>query len=252
MPLACTEGEPIDLASGECVPVLSLRRLEGGGRRSVDLDAGLGCVNADAGLVVEGDNLACLPHAASCGRGARWKDGACRPDPICPLGTIADPVGACVSVVHRDHGETLVDVGAWIRTVIGPDGGEGTRAICGPLSERPWRAGVISHGNAVIDVQVDMVFPDNEVKAAHVAVLARRHFDAHNVEASSAVPAGRYMEPLWNALRTLGGLSSAASATVHVHCALDGGGDVAGAPHPEKEDSGRAHAGKATMREFTW
>jgi hypothetical protein len=141
-------------------------------------------------------------------------------------------------VVSGGPGERTVDVGSWVRLVIGPDGGEGTSAICGPLDARPWRSGVTSHGKAVVDVKVDLVFPDNEVKAARVDVRARRGFDPRDAETALSVGAARYMELLWKALRSLDGVATASSVTVSVHCTIDGGGDVLGVPPPEAVDAG--------------
>jgi len=232
-PIVCREAEPVDLATGQCVPVLTLRRLESRGR--LRPDAGVGCSVLDAGLVVEGESFACLPHASLCGRGARWADGACRPDPVCPPGTIADPHGACAAVLTTARGERVLDVGAWIRLMIGPDEGEGTAAVCGPLLERPWRAGVIAHGSRAVEVQVDLVFPDNEVKAASARVHAETRYDPRTMSARTPVAVGKYLEPLWNTLHALGGIASAASASVRVACTLDGGGNVLGAPAQDGE-----------------
>jgi hypothetical protein len=226
MPIECANGEPVDLASGDCVPLLSLRKLMAA---TMKPDAALGCLNADAGIIAEGTSVGCLEHSNLCGRGARWRDG-CHADPVCPVGTIADPVGACVAVVRKLGPETIVDVGAWLRVVVGPDGGDGTSAVCGPLIERPWRAGVSSHGSAEVDVQVDLLFPDNDVKRAEVTVSAAKHDDPRTVDPGASVPAARYMDPLWSALRRLGGTANAASATVRVRCAVDGGTDLAGTP----------------------
>ena len=89
----------------------------------------------------------------------------------------------------------------------------------------------------MVEVRVDLVFPDNEVKSARVNVSAHRRSDPHDTEASPSVPIAKYMEPVWNALRALGGVASAASASVRVTCALDGGGSVLGAPPPEKPET---------------
>jgi hypothetical protein len=143
-----------------------------------------------------------------------------------------------VSVISGGPPEHTVDVGSWVRLVIGPDGGEGTRAICAPLDARPWRSGVTPHGKAIVDVKVDLLFPDNEVKGARVDVIARRESDPSAAETALSVGAGRYMELLWKALRSLDGVTSASSVTVRVHCTIDGGSDVLGAPPPEKLDAG--------------
>ena len=270
LPISCAEGEPIDLASGECLPVLSFKRLlaeraehddagaaarrgagggggggakeeeaDGGGNSAEarsERDAGAGCLSPEAGLIVEGTSIGCLSRAFECGRGARWRGGACHADPVCPLGSIVDAQGGCVTVLQKVRGEAVLDVGAWIRVMVGPDGGDGSAAICGPLEERPWRAGVIPHGNAKVEVQVDFVFPDNDVKGAKVTVSAKKRIDPHVMETATLVPAARYLDPVWNALRSLGGVANASSASVRVHCQLDGGNDLAGARHPFAPD----------------
>jgi hypothetical protein len=220
-PIPCSDGEPVDLESGECVPLMALRRLGAGARRGAE-DAGLlGC--EDGGLVVEGESFACLPHERTCGRGERWSGEACRPDPPCPPGAVTDASGGCVAVVRSDRGEAMLDVGTWIRLVVGPDGGSGTAAVCGPLDQRPWLAGVPPHGEAVLEIQADMVFPDNIVSEARVTVTARRQVDVHNFGPSAVVPLGDILDPVWTTLRAMKGVASAASSRVRVHCTIEGG-----------------------------
>jgi hypothetical protein len=243
-PTVCDSDEPIDLTTGACVPRLTLRKVESDQRIAPARDGGLGCTDGDAGLVVEGDDLACVPRGVLCGRGARWSEGSCHPDPACAVGSVPDPSGACVPVVSRRDGQKILDVGAWIRLVVGPDGGEGTSAVCGPLRERPWRAGVSPHTTALIEVRVAVVFPDNDVKTAHVEAAGKRRFDAHNFDSTAPVPVVRALEPVWIALRAIGGEANAASATTTVRCVIDGGGDVAGGATPRKEGSGHSASAK--------
>lgn len=240
---ACAAGDPLDLGSGECVPRMKLHKLASA--RNVDrVDDGLlGCAKDDAALSVEGSNVVCIPRKVQCGRGARWSIDHCRPDAACPAGSVPDSAGACVGVVRRENGESVLDVGTWIRSVVGPDGGEGTSAICGPVMERPWLAGVVAHGNAVLEVQVDIVFPDNDVAHARVTAKARRRFDPHSAEPASLMTVTESLEPVWKALRSVGGVASAASASAGVHCALEGGTDAIAIPH-EKDASASADSGK--------
>jgi hypothetical protein len=242
-PSSCPAGDPLDLASGECVPRLKLRKLAA--TRNVDRvdDAVLGCAKDGAALSVEGSNVACIPRKAQCGRGAHWSDDRCHPDPACPPGSVPDRAGTCVGVSHRENGENVLDVGTWIRAVVGPDGGEGTAAICGPIVARPWLAGVVAHGNAVLEVEVDMVFPDNDVAHARVTAKASRRFDPHTAEPASLSMVTEELEPLWKALRSLGGVASAASASTEVHCAVEGGTDAIAVPR-EKDASASTDSGK--------
>jgi len=226
---ACPPQETRDIASGECVPALALRKIAA--MRHIDLkdEASLGCANAETSLVVDGSHVACIPHAVSCGRGARWMDGGCRSDIACPPGSVAQSpltkVGevaslVCVPVVHKERADALLDVGTWVRLVLGPDGGEGTAAVCGPLALRPGELGVVPHGKTTLEVEVRLVFPDNEVSAV---VLARRRGDAH-AEAAPAPPMiVDALSPLWKSLRLVGGTANAASATVTVQCPIESG-----------------------------
>ncbi|MGO8993166.1 MAG: hypothetical protein ACLQVI_07545, partial [Polyangiaceae bacterium] len=113
-----------------------------------------------------------------------------------------------------------------------------------PLRERPWRSGIAAHGSAVVDGPGDLMFPDNVVKGARVAVSARRHFDPHDMESAVAVPASSYLEPLWGALRALGGEANSASATVQVRCVVEGGTDLPGATGTGKDGGARTKNAK--------
>ena len=93
-------------------------------------------------------------------------------------------------------------------------------------------------------MQVDFVFPDNEVKGAKVTVAAKKRLDPHVMETATSVPAARYLDPLWNALRSLGGVANASSASVRVRCQLDGGTDLAGLRHPFAPDPQAGRHGK--------
>ena len=230
VPVACPRGEPVDLESGECVPVRALRKLGAAARVDVDVDGGVGC--KDAGLVVEGESLACLPPDRTCGRGQRWSGGGCQADPPCPPGAVADASGRCVAVVRHERGESVLDVGTWIRLVIGPDGGSGTAAVCAPLARRPWRAAVSAHASAVVEIEANLVFPDNQVGEARVTVVGRKPLDVHNFGPPALVPMGDILDPLWNALRAMKGVASAASTRVRVHCTVEGGPGPTRTPPP--------------------
>jgi hypothetical protein len=247
LPEVCEDGAPRDLATGNCVPVLALRKLGAGKHGVAKADASVSC--DDAGLVVDDESVGCLTRAATCGRGSSWEDGACRADRACSPGFVreafvpaaADVVSirdggrlpdatvparapaACVPVVRRDHGETILDVGTWIRLVIGPDGGPGTPAICGPLAQRPWLAGVGPGSHAVVEVRVDLLFPDNNVSEARVTATARLGSDPPGADPVAPFLLSKYLDPLWKTLHVLGGTASASSATVRVRCAVDGG-----------------------------
>jgi hypothetical protein len=235
-PGSCPTGEPLDLASGECVPRLRLRKLGVAHKVALKEDTSLGCAKDGITLSVEGASFACLPQATQCGRGAHWSDASCHPDAACAPGSVPDASGACVIVLHRERDESVLDVGTWLRLVVGVDGGEGTAAICGPLVRRPWIAEVVAHGNATLDVEADLVFPNNDVSQARVTVHARRRFDPHSAEPLAMLAVTEHLEPVWKALRAVGGVASAASVSAEVHCPVSGGVDAIAVPALEKGD----------------
>ena len=113
--------------------------------RPVPDDLKLGCRDGRS-LVVRGDNVACVPSADVCPRGREW-DATSAPLPLrppCAPGEVrrhassgADDGGDCARVVtpSRD-GAPVVDVGRWLRAMLGTDGGEGTARVCRPLSQQ--------------------------------------------------------------------------------------------------------------------
>ncbi len=242
---ACERGVPLDPTTGECATALTVRRLSQGSGAG---DASPGCAMPEAGLWVEGDLAACIARRDTCGRGARWDDAGCAPEPVCPQGTVADttkPARPCVSVVVRERGEEpRLDVGTWVRLVLGPDGSSGTAAVCGPLVQHPWRARVYPRSVGVVEVNVELVFPDNDVSRARATARAVRPFDPHDLANLSLAIDTAYLEPLWTALRAVGGVASAASTSVHLRCVVDGGAPLGGGSAEAPVDAGAAEAGK--------
>jgi hypothetical protein len=248
----CDEGAPVDERTGDCVPTRVLRAIAELHHVKLKEDAGVGCAMPEAGVRVEGESAACLARASTCGRGARWVAGggagdagvgACLPDPGCPAGSLPDtskPERPCVAVLTRPRvasgggeAEARLDVGAWIRLALGNDGGEGTPAVCAPLQRRPWRAKVGLRSTAVIEVRVDLLFPDNDVSRARVTAKVDKPFDTHDLDNLNLQLESGYLDPVWAALRGLGGVSSAASARVQLKCTLDGGVDLASSAGPD-------------------
>ena len=216
----CSEGLARDLESGECVARIprGTRTEEPGGAA----DAGaLGTCSAETvEVVVSGPHRACLPRARTCGRGAHFRDAACHVDPACPPGSLAEADGSCHLVVSRSGEEALLDVGTWLRLIVGPDGGNGSSALCGPLALRPWLAGLAARETGEVDVNVDLIFPDNEVRDVRVTTVAER-YDPHNASPPPRLSVEKYLDPMWQALRSIGGIANASSATVHVRELVD-------------------------------
>ncbi len=106
----------------------------------------------------------------------------------------------------------VVDVGAWTRAVLGPDGGAGTRVLCSPLvaaGEQP-----LVYGR--VDFRVDLSFPDNDVSLVAPNVVVQSN-DGRAVPQPLATNA---VLSLVRSLRMLGGVASAGVVSAHVVCDL--------------------------------
>lgn len=63
-------------------------------------------------------------------------------------------------------------------------------------------------------------------------MTARRPLDVRNFGPPALVPIGDVLDPLWNTLRAINGVASAASTRVRVHCTVEGGSGVVRTPPP--------------------
>jgi hypothetical protein len=61
------------------------------------------------------------------------------------------------------------------------------------------------------------------VSALDVAVMVRRRADAHGEAGPAPAPIADALQPLWKAVRLIGGTANAASATVTVECRIESG-----------------------------
>jgi hypothetical protein len=225
----CGPEEQLDLVTGRCA-----------GRRTVKdarVTAGQGC-GTSAWPIVAGGQIECAPADATCPRGARRSDAnTCTRPPRCPPGTVADvadlgdagAAGACRLVVtaggHLD--DRRVDVGAWMAVVLGVDGGRGSREVCQPLQQRAMALG-LERGEALeVGVAVSLVVPDQDVPRLHADVRIELH-PAGGPGGVRPPPAGVQelvsddVSTLLEALRGLGGESSAAAIDLHVSCVIGG------------------------------
>ncbi len=210
--------------------------------RSIPEDLVLGCHDEHA-LVLHGDDTACLSSVDVCPPATTWDRGGarCLPLPACPPGEIRPDAasGACVRVVIPGaKGEALVDVGRWTRTVLGPDGGEGTSRLCRQLAIAPWDLDVGPGGARTLLLQLDLRFPDNDVTqvSARVALLDSASRQPVGRSSGTGTNAGRAAQRALDALllplRALGGTADAASATLQVQCTVQGGGTPFVFPRP--------------------
>ena len=115
----------------------------------------------------------------------------CRPPPTamraCPIGSVGDEAQAsCVRIKDGD----LVDASAWLRAVVGPSGGKGSRATCGLVDEG--------------ELEVSLRFLDNDVRELELR--------AHPLSAEFA------LRPFANAMRALGGAARTSEVATRVRC----------------------------------
>jgi hypothetical protein len=222
-PIRCASTDAIDLATHTCAPASAARAVLARTRPVPD-DLALGCREARA-LVLNGDDVACLPHEDLCPRDTAWTgaDAECAPLAACAPGEIRTDAG-CEGVVTRESGgSAVVDVGRWSRAMLGVDGGEASARLCRSVGEHVVELDVGPGGARALLVEVGLTFSNNDVTQVEARVET---FDAAShqpVVGAGAVPAQRAIEALLVPLRALGGVADAASATVRVTCIVRGG-----------------------------
>jgi hypothetical protein len=195
-----------------------------------------GCRDGRVLFVGQG-HARCIDQASSCGRGSRWMGSGCGTAPACPPGQLADGA-ACVSFVRPGAARAghIVDIGVWVRLTIGPDGGTGSPDVCAPIARRPWLfTGMVGPTPTLLKAQLTFVFPDNDVTRVHLQ-LGLSDGSKHPAPQAAAGLLEESAGPLLEALRSAGGMASAASVTTTVSChLLETGDPVALPPSPSHE-----------------
>gem|GEM_PF-1833797 len=232
--LACAAEDVVDLDHGRCAGAREARALAERSEIPLGGDESLGCAAADR-LVVIGGALLCLPRAAMCPRGARWRRDRCEEAPSCGAGAIAASAAApggptparCAALVDRDG---VVDVAAWARAAFGPDGGVGSPDVCGPIGRSAAPLASPAPGGLVL-LTIDLTFPDNDVRGATARVRSRIAGALDDAPPSSVDNvAAESVASLLVPLRRVEGSASAAFVTMSVRCALPAATRPATAP----------------------
>ncbi len=209
----------LDLATGACVPVRTLRDLMAAQGVSLASEERPGC-SEDEALVVDGERVACVQANASCGRGAHRKGNTCVPNGACPPGELPDR-GGCVRFLSRDGGRLLVDVGTWTRLAIGPDGGMGGPEACATLAQRPWAVlGDEGAGTETVRIAVEVGFDDNDVTRLRARFTGSDARTGRPLAPRAAAAVEAALRPLTDALHDVGGTSSAAAVSVVITCVI--------------------------------
>jgi hypothetical protein len=211
--LPCGEGEALGTEDGTCVTRPSLRALAERMQIALEDDETLACAEG-ARLVAGGDWAACVAESAACGAGARWSADARRCEPLraCAPGEVLDERGGrCVPVVFPSAEGHQVDVAAWTRWVLGPDGGVASSFVCGALALRPWAVARTTDVDLPVELRLQLRFPENDV------TQARLELDGGPADEA---PVLRALEPLVRGLRGLGGTARTAAVDARVRCVL--------------------------------
>lgn len=104
-------------------------------------------------------------------------------------------------------GSTTLELGAWMRAAVGVDGADGAPALCATLARGP-ALGVVQRGPVTLELLLDL--PANDVSLVSHRVIA---------PGLDAVALERAVAPMIEALRSIGGTASQATARARVRCA---------------------------------
>jgi hypothetical protein len=210
-PKACAADQSVNVDTGACLPKSAVDAIS---RLKLEEDEHVGCHSSGRVLVVAHDSALCMSPTDVCGRGSRQPANlACGGPAACEAGEILDESSdRCIRIVKSDEHGYVVDVGAWMRFVLGPDGGPGTRTLCSPLLS----SGVQPLVYGRVDVRIDLAFPDNDVSLVSPNVTLHED-DTRQVPQPQA---NALVMQLVETLRQLGGTASAGVVSTHVVCDL--------------------------------
>ncbi|CAN5471970.1 hypothetical protein BH09MYX1_BH09MYX1_11700 [soil metagenome] len=240
----CESSAVLDRASGVCLPVGSQRaiaKLLGIGLYEEET---LGC---DEGLllVARGATAACAPIEQTCAIGMRARKDptttSCAPIPVCGAGALYSAADdRCVRVVTKLDDGPLFDVAQWMRAAFGADGGEGTTAVCSALRSEG-HFGTRSEDDFFVTIELRMM--GSETANAELRLQVGSGGSSPNFEAARSIVDRALRLPM-GALRAIGGLANAASASSSVRCHLH----MWGWPHaiPVPSADGGAPVGDAS------
>ena len=215
--IECGPEAQLDEATGHCVP---LSQVAGNVGVQVGQGEKLGCPPGSE-LVIEGNTAACVPVGQTCAPDETWDGQQCVKQGQCPTGWRYDPtLRQCIEFAKTGDDVTEVNVMQWAQSTYGPNGGQGTSTFCSKFARKPWRFGVPEEQSTLVQVEVQLGFPDQNVSAG--AVVTKPSY----VGVSYAVPAGgaesvqQAAQDLFTPLQMGGGKASAVQASTTVRCAV--------------------------------
>ncbi|MBI4952827.1 MAG: hypothetical protein HY908_12400 [Myxococcales bacterium] len=213
--IQCSGGQEFDEASGACKDVKAVASNLG---LEVKEGEKLSCP-AGQKLVVDGDTAACVPVAETCGPDEIFEGNACKKKQQCAAGQMWDAAAnTCVKYAEGGSDGAVVQVGEWMRTNFGADGGMGMPTFCSQFARKPMSFGVTPGNSAMVVIGVNLSFPGNDVATSSVATSPS--FQGVSI----AVPARGAQEVQTAAVNTLatlqrgGGKAGEASGKVTVKC----------------------------------
>lgn len=216
--MQCAEGYVLDLETEACVS-----------KKAVDQAAGVATGNTLACpqstvLVVNGGVGSCVPAEQSCARDEYWSGQACIKLPTCATGFELDPTTRqCVQIAQRSDNENeraTIDVVQWSRANFGPEGGNGTSALCSPLARKPLSFGVLAGGSIRLIVSVNLGFPGGVTDNTTVIGQGLVEASGQPVSAKGAQEIQQVVDSLVSSLRAQQGKASVPSHATQVKCLI--------------------------------
>ena len=225
----CPMGAELDLGTGKCVAREGMERVASGIGVKLGRNEKLGCP-AGQKLVMDGDNVACVPLSESCARDEIWTGSACRKIGSCPTGSAWDvSSGQCTQYARQADGQGVtVDPSQWTSANFGPPGGAGTTSFCGAFARKPWAFGVVEGSTAPVRINVNLGFPGSEVAQGQVAVVAVFDGSGRPVPAKGLAEIDASARSLLELLKRGGGSATQPAASTIVRCSIVS----AGKPRP--------------------
>ncbi|MFO0614019.1 MAG: hypothetical protein U0414_15610 [Polyangiaceae bacterium] len=225
--LTCRPGDSLDVTTGMCIPKEQVAANAG---TSVGQNQQLGCP-AGYALVVDNGKPACVPSSSVCAKDEVWNGQACQKTMTCATGSTWDAArGQCVAYSQGGSDGVNVDVNTWIQTTYGPNGGAGTASFCSTFAGKPWSFGISEGQSAVIRVQVNAQFPDQDVAKGTLTTQGFYEFNGGPVPPKGAADIQEGAQSSFLALTAGGGRANQTAAMTTVKCVVANGAQAAVVP----------------------
>lgn len=217
----CPPGFLPDFTIEQCVPKSAIDKAAGVGAGQT-----LACA-AGTVLVVNQGQGACVPAAQTCGVDEAWNGQVCAKVQGCAPGFVLDPASRQCAQVSKppaeDGGVGNVDVVQWSRSTFGPDQGQGSAGLCGPLAKKPLTFGVLAGGAARLVIQTSLTFPNGLTESAVVTTTAIVEASGQPVTPGGAQEVQAAANTLVAPLRGQKARASAPQAVSTVRCMIANG-----------------------------